>query len=425
MNVAVSDFYPPVCSATMEARLLVTHGKANVKKVTLGPQTVIGRAPECNLRIASSQVSRRHCRLTVTDSEVFVCDLGSANGTLLNGKPLPREIEVAVAPGDALFVGPLKFVVEYQPPPALSAREAEAAAIRELAIAQGVNEEETVDYPLARMRRGAKPADPPPEPIAPEPFTDEGLFESAGPAVLEPALAAAVSPVMPAASEVVSPPVEPPPVNPIQAATPVDVAPPAGSADTIFDRQLASLPPEAPFAAAEPVAPPVSESGEAPESTGNTEVGTEMLFADLANPPPAGAAEPAAHESPFDALADEAGGESPAGDDADEPRRESLASAARPKKRGLFDIFRRGKKAKAKGKAPRPADEDPDEEDAAPPEMTLHPAHEPDDAGDDGGTIVAVPHSEPPASPVPPPAVAHDAPSDDDDDALNDFLKQF
>lgn len=112
----------------MEVRLLITHGKANLKQVVLGPETIIGRGNDCNLKIASSQVSRRHCRIVVTDSEVHIRDLGSANGTLVNGKPLPKEEDTPVAPGAVLVVGPLKFVVQFTPPVAVVSVSAKARA---------------------------------------------------------------------------------------------------------------------------------------------------------------------------------------------------------------------------------------------------------------------------------------------------------
>lgn len=96
----------------MEVRLTVTHKKANTRQVRLGADTTIGRAPECQLRIASTEVSRRHCRIRISDRTISVCDLGSANGTFLNGQQIPPSLNVQMVDGDTLQVGPLKFVVE-------------------------------------------------------------------------------------------------------------------------------------------------------------------------------------------------------------------------------------------------------------------------------------------------------------------------
>lgn len=100
----------------MQARLKVLHDKANVKQVKLLPVTVIGRSTECNLKIASSQVSRNHCRITVSGDSVFVEDLGSANGTLVDGQPLAPHQPTAIAPGAHIVVGPAEFQIDYVAP---------------------------------------------------------------------------------------------------------------------------------------------------------------------------------------------------------------------------------------------------------------------------------------------------------------------
>ena len=100
----------------MQVVLHVSNGKANLKKVVLKSNTVIGRSPECNLKIASSLVSRKHCRISITDTQVCIRDFGSANGTFVDGKQVPAEQDVPLAPGSSVVVGPLKFVVQFDAP---------------------------------------------------------------------------------------------------------------------------------------------------------------------------------------------------------------------------------------------------------------------------------------------------------------------
>lgn len=97
----------------MQARLKVLHDKANVKQVKLLPVTLIGRSTECNLKIASSQVSRAHCRITLGEDTVYIEDLGSANGTLIDGKRLTAHQPTSVLPGATLVVGPAEFLIDY------------------------------------------------------------------------------------------------------------------------------------------------------------------------------------------------------------------------------------------------------------------------------------------------------------------------
>lgn len=63
----------------------------------------IGRHDDCLIRIRSSQVSRRHCELFENDGRLFVRDLGSSNGTFVNGAKILGQ--QALNPGDVITVG--------------------------------------------------------------------------------------------------------------------------------------------------------------------------------------------------------------------------------------------------------------------------------------------------------------------------------
>jgi hypothetical protein len=66
-------------------------------------ETVVGRGVGCALRFNDPAVSRRHLRFIRRDHNVFVEDLGSNNGTLLNGEPVRGP--TALRPGDVVKVG--------------------------------------------------------------------------------------------------------------------------------------------------------------------------------------------------------------------------------------------------------------------------------------------------------------------------------
>lgn len=109
----------------MQVRLEVAHQKANVKRVVLKQDAVIGRSAECSLRIASSLVSRQHCKFTISEESVLLRDLGSSNGTFLNGTRLTPETDYEVTPDSQLSVGGVMFMVRFDapspPPPPLVA----------------------------------------------------------------------------------------------------------------------------------------------------------------------------------------------------------------------------------------------------------------------------------------------------------------
>ncbi len=63
---------------------------------------VIGRAPECDIVVDDREASRRHARLTCSPMTCAVEDLGSVNGTFVNGTPLTgRRL---LTPGDVIIV---------------------------------------------------------------------------------------------------------------------------------------------------------------------------------------------------------------------------------------------------------------------------------------------------------------------------------
>jgi pSer/pThr/pTyr-binding forkhead associated (FHA) protein len=99
----------------MEVRLVIEKGKKRREIKVAGPSAVLGRGKGNAVRIASADVSRRHCRLRIGDGLVQVEDLNSVNGTFLNGQLI--EGKQMVRPGDRLEVGPVKFVVEYEVTP--------------------------------------------------------------------------------------------------------------------------------------------------------------------------------------------------------------------------------------------------------------------------------------------------------------------
>ncbi|HEY2155157.1 MAG TPA: FHA domain-containing protein [Isosphaeraceae bacterium] len=78
--------------------------------IPLGPSpTVVGRHPGCDAWLESRRVSRRHCCLVRAEGEVFVRDLGSTNGTWINGH---RVEEGRLRPGDELAIGGVRYCVE-------------------------------------------------------------------------------------------------------------------------------------------------------------------------------------------------------------------------------------------------------------------------------------------------------------------------
>lgn len=92
----------------MDIRLVVTTGKHAGKALPITRNKFfIGRSPQCQLTLSSDSVSRHHCAILVGKGIVAVHDLGSRNGTYLNGEKVERQKRLRA--GDKLRLGPLEF----------------------------------------------------------------------------------------------------------------------------------------------------------------------------------------------------------------------------------------------------------------------------------------------------------------------------
>jgi pSer/pThr/pTyr-binding forkhead associated (FHA) protein len=97
----------------MIVKLLVVQGRPFGKSLLFpNGDYYFGRGPECHVRPESEWVSRQHCLLRVTPAAVFVRDLGSRNGTLVNGALVEGERQLLH--GDQVQIGPLVFELQME-----------------------------------------------------------------------------------------------------------------------------------------------------------------------------------------------------------------------------------------------------------------------------------------------------------------------
>ena len=71
---------------------------------------LIGRGTDCELRLSVADVSRHHCLIRLANNEATLEDLGSANGTYLNGQRV-RSATVLHS-GDLIQVAECQFVID-------------------------------------------------------------------------------------------------------------------------------------------------------------------------------------------------------------------------------------------------------------------------------------------------------------------------
>ncbi|MDH4036823.1 MAG: FHA domain-containing protein [Candidatus Krumholzibacteria bacterium] len=92
--------------------LRLISGTSKGRFVPLAPAQLpltIGRDPENKLVLDHTAISRYHCRITFDDGEFYIEDLGSTNGTYLNGRRVERA---RLSPGDELIVAAIGMLVE-------------------------------------------------------------------------------------------------------------------------------------------------------------------------------------------------------------------------------------------------------------------------------------------------------------------------
>lgn len=96
----------------MNARLFPADGGP---PVTIEKDMIlVGRNEECELRLDHKSISKLHCILVKTDGLILVRDLGSTNGTRVNGQRVRRA---ALLPNDNFAVANFKYRVDFGPGP--------------------------------------------------------------------------------------------------------------------------------------------------------------------------------------------------------------------------------------------------------------------------------------------------------------------
>ena len=114
--------------ATTIRLTVLTGAHKNHKFCFCGPtHCEVGRAPDCFVQLSGTErdrlISRHHCRLEIHPPLVRIADLGSSNGTYVNGKrvepnstqtanPPSSEEVVEVKNGDLITIGGTTFLVD-------------------------------------------------------------------------------------------------------------------------------------------------------------------------------------------------------------------------------------------------------------------------------------------------------------------------
>lgn len=108
VTVKPADSAPAEIPAETAWSLKANHIALANRVYPLRVENLVGRSSECDIKLASSHLSRQHARLYVRNNQLYVKDLDSANGTFLNGS---RITEARLKRGDELRFDNLRFGV--------------------------------------------------------------------------------------------------------------------------------------------------------------------------------------------------------------------------------------------------------------------------------------------------------------------------
>jgi len=76
----------------------------------VGDEFLIGRGSDCDLRLRDINISRHHCIIRIRPQEITLTDLGSSNGSYVNGHRVVSQ--TALKSGDEIQVAEFRFFLD-------------------------------------------------------------------------------------------------------------------------------------------------------------------------------------------------------------------------------------------------------------------------------------------------------------------------
>ena len=138
--------------------LITIDGKEHARHVLTPGDYVIGRNADCPIRVDADLVSRQHAKLILNYDHALIEDLGSSNGTQINGQPIPKAERTRLWPNQKIQVGTATIELrrlQGEPPTDLSLAPAQRA-LRDMLPAEMLREKKyDIGAVVARGGMGA------------------------------------------------------------------------------------------------------------------------------------------------------------------------------------------------------------------------------------------------------------------------------
>jgi len=91
-----------VPNATFALRFISGKYQGGEFPLRMDREIIVGRSSDLDMVLVEDMVSRRHAKISSTDAEVYIQDMGSTNGTFVNGERITSQ---HLADGDRVNVG--------------------------------------------------------------------------------------------------------------------------------------------------------------------------------------------------------------------------------------------------------------------------------------------------------------------------------